>query len=230
MGAMKSIRSPGRLVRWAAPAGLLLAFSGVVATASAQTYGQPATRPQSPSQPPSQPQPPSQGQPPSQTQPNAFRPEILTPLKAAEELIRAGKFGEALARLREADAVPNRTATENVAIERMRAIAASGAGDVPTATRSFETVLAAGGLTPAERTKMIEVLAQLYFQAKDYPKAASWASRYVSEGGPNADVRGLMISRRFSPVTAPMLPASSARSSTPTLNPAGRRRRTNCSF
>jgi len=198
MGAMKSIRSlPGRPVRRAAPAALLLAFGGVVATASAQTYGPPATRPQSPSQPPvpppSQPQPPSQGQPPSQTQPNAFRPEILTPLKAAEELIRAGKFGEALVKLREADAVPARTATENVAIERMRAIAASGAGDVPTAIRSFETVLAAGGLTPAERTKMIEVLAQLYYQAKDYPKAASWASRYVSEGGPNADVRGLMI-------------------------------------
>ena len=60
--------------------------------------------------------------------------------------------------------------TENVAIERMRAIAASGAGDIPTATRSFEMVFAAGGLTPAERAKMSEVLAQLYFQGKDYPE------------------------------------------------------------
>ncbi len=77
------------------------------------------------------------------------------------------------------------------------AIAASGAGDIPTATRSFEAVLAAGGLTPAERAKMIEVLAQLYFQAKDYPKAASWASRYVSEGGPNADMRWLMIRSQY---------------------------------
>ena len=58
-------------------------------------------------------------------------------------------------------------------------------------------VLAAGGLTPAERTKMIEVLAQLYFQAKDYPKAASWASRYVSEGGPNAEIRWLMIRSQY---------------------------------
>ena len=87
--------------------------------------------------------------------------------------------------------------TENVAIERMRGIAASGAGDIPTATRSFEMVLASGSLAPAERTKMIEVLAQLYFQAKDYPKAASWASRYVSEGGPNPDMRWLMIRSQY---------------------------------
>jgi len=194
---------------------LLLAIGGAVGTSSAQTYGPPAARPQSPSQPSSQSQAPSQpqaqsqpqpqaqsqsqpqaqsqSQPQAQAQPNAFRPEILAPLKAAEELIRAGKFGEALVKIREVDTVPNRTAAENVAIERMRGIAASGAGDVPTATRSFELVLAAGGLTPAEQTKMIEVLAQLYFQAKDYPKAASWASRYVSEGGPNAEIRGLMI-------------------------------------
>ena len=197
---MESIRSlPGRLVRRAAPAALLLAFGGVVATSSAQTYWPPPARPAAQPQPQSQPQPqapsqpPSQSQTPSEAQPNAFRPQILTPLKAAEELIRAEKFGEALVKIREADAVPNRTATENVAIERMRAIAASGAGDVPTATRSFETVLAAGGLTPAERAKMIEVLAQLYFKAKDYPKASSWASRYASEGGTNAEIRGLMI-------------------------------------
>ena len=191
---MESIRSlPGRVVRWAAPAALLLAFGGVVLTASAQTYGPPPVRPQSPASPQPPSQPPSQAQPQGQPQPNAFRPEILIPLKAAEELIRARKFSDALVKIQEADTVPNRTPTENLAIERMRGIAASGAGDIPAATRSFEMVLAAGGLTPAEQTKMVEVLAQLHFQAKDYPKAASWASRYVSEGGPNPEIRGLMI-------------------------------------
>jgi len=197
---MKSIRSlMDRLIPRAAAA-LLLAF-GVAATSHAQMYGPPPARPQSPSQPSTQPstqpplQSPAQTQPQSQAQPQAspFRPEIVAPLKTAEELIRAGKFGEALAKIREAEAIPDRTATENVAIERMRAIAASGAGDAPTANRSFEIVLAAGGLTPAERTKMLEVLAKLNFQAKDYPKAASWASRYMSEGGTNAQIRGILI-------------------------------------
>lgn len=199
----------GWLVRRAAPVACLLAFGGVVATSHAQTYGPPPPRPPSPpqpqAQPPSQPQSQAQSQPQSQpqpqsqaqTQPNALRTEIVAPLKAAEELIRAGKFAEALVKIREADAVSNRTAAENVAIERMRAVAASGAGDIPTATRSFEMVFAAGGLTPAERTKMSEVLAELYFKAKDYPKAASWASRHLSEGGTNAEIRGLMIQSHY---------------------------------
>ena len=180
---MESIRTLSlRLVRRLASLAFLLALGGAVATSQAQTQQAPQPQPQ-----------PS----PGQAQPTAFRAEVATPLRAAEELIRAGKFAEALAKIREADAVPDRTATENVTIERMRAVAASSAGDVPTATRSFELVLAAGGLAPTERAKMIEVLAQLYFQAKEYPKAASWASRYLSEGGSNADMRWLMIRSQY---------------------------------
>ncbi|HSS06428.1 MAG TPA: hypothetical protein VLK83_04740, partial [Rhodanobacteraceae bacterium] len=43
--------------------------------------------------------------PPAQ-QPEAFRPEIATPLQAAEALIREKKYDEALARIRQTDAVP----------------------------------------------------------------------------------------------------------------------------
>jgi tetratricopeptide (TPR) repeat protein len=192
---MESIRSSkGRLVQWTARAALALVLGGLAATSYAQTYPsqpqpQPRSQPQSQQQPQSQPQ---QQQP--QPQADAFRAEVAAPLKAAEELIRAGKFDDALAKIRETDAIPNRSPTENVTIERMRGIAASGAGDIPTAIRSFEAVIAAG---PADKAKMQEVLAQLYFQAKDYPKAASLASRYLTEGGPNADVRWLMIRAQY---------------------------------
>ena len=129
-------------------------MSGAVATAARADVPAAASAlpPQAQSQTPSQSQTPPQAQTQSQSpaqaqpQPSGFRPEVLAPLKAAEELIRAGKFDDALVKIREADAVPDRTPTENVAIERMRGIAASGAGDIPTATRSFEAVFAAGGL------------------------------------------------------------------------------------
>jgi tetratricopeptide (TPR) repeat protein len=136
--------------------------------------------------------------PPANAPPaNAFRPEIATPLQAAEELIRARKFEDALARIRQAEAVPDRTANENVAIDRMRGIAAAGAGDVATAARSFEAVLAAGRLEPAERARMIEVVAQLYFEGKDYPKAALWAARYLQGDAASADVRWLLIRAQY---------------------------------
>ena len=126
-----------------------------------------------------------------------LRPEIATPLQAAQELARASKFDEALARIREAEAVPNRTPGEILAIDRMRGVAASGAGDIPTATRSFEAVLAAGNLDPADRARLTQTLAQLYFQGKDYPKTATWAERYLQENGTHADMRWLLVRAQY---------------------------------
>jgi hypothetical protein len=149
---------------------------------------------------------------PAQT---AFRPEIAAPLQAAEELIRAKKFDEALARIRLADAVADRTASESLAIDRMRGIAALGAGDIPTATRSFEAVIAAGRLEPAERARMAEVLAQLHFRARDYAKAATWAAQYLKDGGAAWDA--LAADRcTTSPTIARARRASCARPSMPT--------------
>jgi hypothetical protein len=127
----------------------------------------------------------------------AFRPAIATPLQAAEQAIRAKKYDEALARIRDAEAVADRTPGENLAIERMRAIAASGAGDIPTATRSFETVINSGKVAPADQATMIQVVAQLYFQGKDYAKAATWAARSLKENGPNPDMLWLMVRAQY---------------------------------
>jgi Tfp pilus assembly protein PilF len=126
-----------------------------------------------------------------------LRPEIATPLQAAQELARAGKFVEALARIREAEAVPERTPGEILAIDRMRGVAAAGAGDVPTATRSFEAVIAAGGIDAADRARLTQALALLYFQSKDFPKAATWAARYLQENGTHADMRWLLIRAQY---------------------------------
>jgi len=130
-------------------------------------------------------------------QPEAFRPAIATPLQAAEQAIRAKKYEEAFARIRDAEAVPDRTQNENLAIERMRAIAAAGAGDVATATRSFETVINSGKVAPADQARMIQVVAQLYFQGKDYPNAATWAARSIKESGPNPDMLWLMVRAQY---------------------------------
>jgi len=174
---MDSIRFPRFRVRATlVRAALLAVIGGAFATSFAQAPAQ---------------------APAAQPQPEAFRPEIATPLQAAEQAIRAKKYDEALARIRDAEAVPDRAPNENVAIERMRAIAASGAGDIPTATRSFEMVIASGRLTPADQARMIQVVAQLYFQGKDYPKSATWAARSLKESGPNPDMLWLMVRAQY---------------------------------
>ena len=124
-----------------------------------------------------------------------LRPEVGKPLQAAQELVKAGKFREALAKVREADAVGGKTANESLTIERMRLAAASGAGDADTAARAFEAV--SGSVGAADKLRMIESIAGTYYRAKDYAKAQQWYQRYFREGGTNAANRTLMIQTQY---------------------------------
>ncbi|MBL8304573.1 MAG: hypothetical protein JNM26_17620 [Ideonella sp.] len=125
----------------------------------------------------------------------ALRPEVGKPLQAAEAMIKAGKYREALAKVKEAEAVSGRTVAETTTIERMRLAAASGAGDADTAARSFEAL--AGGMSGAEKLRSIESIAGSYYRGKEYAKAQQWYARYFKEGGTNAANRTLMIQTQY---------------------------------
>jgi hypothetical protein len=87
------------------------------------------------------------------------RPELGKPLQAAQEAAKAGQYDEALARLREADAVPNLTPHEAFLIARLRGFSALGAGDTATAIKAFELVINAGETTPDELQRTLDALA-----------------------------------------------------------------------
>jgi tetratricopeptide (TPR) repeat protein len=125
-------------------------------------------------------------------QPVVLRPEVGKPLQAAQELMKARKYKEAQAKVREADGVQGKTPIESFTIERMRAAAAYAVGDRETATKSFEAVLAANRLPAADKLNVMQALATTYYQARDYSKAATWFSRYLSEGGDDPSIRALL--------------------------------------
>jgi hypothetical protein len=124
-----------------------------------------------------------------------LRPEVGKPLQAAQEMIRAGKYREALAKVRDADAVGGKSAAESTMIERMRLAAASGAGDADTAARSFEAI--SGGVGGADKLRMIESIAGTYYRAREYAKAMQWYQRYFREGGTSSANRTLMIQTQY---------------------------------
>jgi Tfp pilus assembly protein PilF len=109
------------------------------------------------------------------------RPEIGNPLQAAQGLMKQGKNKEALAKLREADNVGNKSANESYLIERVRAAAASAAGDNEAAAKSFETLIASGRLGAAEKEKFSEGLVGLYMRAHDYGKANAAINRQLKD-------------------------------------------------
>jgi hypothetical protein len=124
---------------------------------------------------------------------DAVRAEVGRPLLAAQELLKAQKLAEALARIAEADAVPNKTPHERFTIDRMRGAAAASAGDWALALRSFDAVIASGLLPAAEQLKMLPAMAGAAYRMKDYTKAAALAERYAKEGGTDPATRQLRI-------------------------------------
>src|SRR4051794_10188058 len=86
----------------------------------------------------------------------AVRAALGRPLSAVQQLLKEQKYGEALAQLKEADAISDKTPYETFVVERMRGMAAAGAGDTATAVKSFELVLDSGKLPPSERLQVLQ--------------------------------------------------------------------------
>jgi outer membrane protein assembly factor BamD (BamD/ComL family) len=125
------------------------------------------------------------------------RPEIGKPLQAAQELIKSGRYREALAKVHDAEAVGAHNANETYLIERMRLAAASGAGDADGAARSFDALSNSGRIAPADKLRMIESIAVSYYRSQQYAKSMQWSQRYLREGGTSASIRTMLIQSQY---------------------------------
>lgn len=125
--------------------------------------------------------------PPASAQ--AMRPEVGRPLQAAQEALKAKRFADAAAKVREADNAPGKTANEQVTIERMRAAVAAASGDLGTQV----AVIQGGKLPPAEQIRMVQSVAGQYYTQRDYANAAVWTQRYLKEGGTDPQMRTILI-------------------------------------
>jgi hypothetical protein len=117
------------------------------------------------------------------------RPEVGKPLQQAGDFLRAGKAKEALAKVREADGVANKTAAEQTTIDRMKAAAAQRAGDLPTAIQALESVY--GKAAGAEQGQLAEQIASAYVQQRNNAKAGEWLNRALQAGNNSASVKQL---------------------------------------
>ena len=123
----------------------------------------------------------------SLAQAQGLRAEVGRPLQQAAEFLKAGKAREALAKVREAEAVPGRTAAEQLTIDRMKAAAAQRAGDTATAIQALEAIHSkAGG---AEQGQVAEQLASAYAQQRNNAKASEWINKAVQAGNNSASVK-----------------------------------------
>ncbi|HDR9020407.1 TPA: tetratricopeptide repeat protein [Burkholderia vietnamiensis] len=123
---------------------------------------------------------------------DALRPDVAKPLAAAQDLYRAHKYRDALGKIAQAAAVPNRTPYETYMVEATRGAAAMAAGDTGVAAQAYETVVNSGRLSGADEQRTTAALAGIYFQQKNYPQAIRVAQRYLKAGGTDPDMRTLL--------------------------------------
>jgi hypothetical protein len=119
----------------------------------------------------------------------ALRPEIGKPLQQASDYLRQNKAREALGKVREAEAVANRTPAEQLMIDRMKAAAAQRAGDNATAVQALEALAARA--SGAELGQIAEQLAAAYAQMRNNAKANEWVQRAVAAGNNSATLKQL---------------------------------------
>ncbi|HYU69025.1 MAG TPA: hypothetical protein VEL09_06795 [Burkholderiales bacterium] len=121
------------------------------------------------------------------------RPEIGKPIQAAIELLKSKKGKEALAKMREAQAVGDRTPYENYLVERVLGQAAAAAGEPSIAARAFENVAASPASPEGERRQFLAAAASQYYLTKNYAKTTELAARYFKDGGTEKSVRTIYV-------------------------------------
>lgn len=123
---------------------------------------------------------------------NKVSPELAKPLQAAQAAIKEKKYGEALAKLKEADGASKKSAYEQSIIEQLRLIAAVGGEEPAQAAKAYDALGNGGNLPPQQKIQFVQAIAGAYFKTKDYAASATWIGRYFQAGGTDLQMHGLL--------------------------------------
>jgi tetratricopeptide (TPR) repeat protein len=114
---------------------------------------------------------------------DTVRPELFKLLDPAQikPLMDAKNYAEIQNRVTQAEAFPNRTPYEDYVVNRMKLSLGSATNNNAIAMPALEAVIGSGRLAPNEQVDFIQALANMHYNAKDYPKAIEWFKRYQKE-------------------------------------------------
>jgi TolA-binding protein len=114
------------------------------------------------------------------------------PLKAAQEAAQAKNYGEAIAKAKEALALPNKTAYDTYVANQMLAFAYARQGNNAEAASAMEAQLDSGFATAAEQATITKALATVAYQQKNYAKTAEYGQRLIKAGGADPETYTLV--------------------------------------
>ena len=126
---------------------------------------------------------------------DTVRPEIFKLLDptAVKASMDAKNYADVQSRIDQAAAVPALTPYEIFVINRLRVALASTTNNPAMAMPALEAVIESGKLDKKSQGDFIQALANYHYNAKDYPNAIKWFTRYQTETGDIAGVRPYII-------------------------------------
>jgi tetratricopeptide (TPR) repeat protein len=119
-------------------------------------------------------------------------PKLGKPLNEAHEDIKAKKYSEAIAKLKEADGTPGKNAYDQHVINDMLGFAYIKTGDMAGAAKAWEAEVDDGFLPQSEQNQKVRALAVIEYQLKNYDKAIDFGNRAIKGGYADNDTRTIV--------------------------------------
>jgi tetratricopeptide (TPR) repeat protein len=119
--------------------------------------------------------------------------KVGVPLKAGLDAAAKGRYPEAIAKIREADAVGGKSSEEQFKINEAFCNVYTRKGEWGSAGAACEKGLNSGQLSGAAASQRVKSLASIYLSGGNRAKALEYANRYLkSTGGSDPDMQGLI--------------------------------------
>jgi tetratricopeptide (TPR) repeat protein len=119
-------------------------------------------------------------------------PQIAAFLSDAKNLSAKKQWSGALAAVKKAQAVPKKSVYEEYKIDEFMAYLLTQQGQHSEAASVFEQLANSKNASPRERADHRKTAAQLYFQAKDYPRAEALARQAAAQRSDDAQLLELL--------------------------------------
>ena len=121
---------------------------------------------------------------------------IMKPLKATQQAIADKNLDEALVHLQEARAVEPKTPYDSFMIDEFTWNVLLQKQDFAGAAAALDAAVNSGFVAPADVPQRLKALAQLYYKAENYPKAAEFGNRYL-EAAPGDPDMGVLVAQCY---------------------------------
>lgn len=118
------------------------------------------------------------------------------PLKKAQEAMNAKQFDVALAEIKKAQAVEKRTPDEDYQIDEFLGYVLVQQKNYGEAATVYERIINSGKMPPEQLGDRTKAVSQMYFQVKEYKKAAEWAKKWLDSNPPNEDM-GVLLAQSY---------------------------------